>query len=1034
MSLVDWLDDLCVRFIVNLPQEELSQVERICFQVEEAQWFYEDFVRPTDPKLPSLNLRQFCLLLFKHCPSLSGYSDYHHVQAFSEFLAYKTRVPVRGAILLNDALDEVVLVKGWKKGASWSFPRGKINKDERDLDCAIREVYEETGFEVRTAGLVPDEDRAPYIEQTIREQNLRLYIFRNVPQETHFEPRTRKEISKIQWYKISDLSTQKKSKNQQTDGRGDELAVNANRYYMVAPFIVQLKKWISQQRKKDAQSGPIMVNQDYIHEFIQITSPPAAPVLPTVGNQVDHMARLVAQLQRSSQEASVAKTTSAQPVSAVEDASAGLKAVLNIGQMSSAEEQGISDFAQGRPKTKPSVSHQSEASQGPMHLPMRPEDRLTNLQLFGIRNGTIPETPMDQIIRSPPLPETPRHSGPGAQDRGIRPIPSFFPPVQPGPTPTHLMAPHPNNSRPAPQNGFSSHRYAHTNQTSRSPGATMMPPLAQLYANGATSQAPAPYQQTADPLAAQASQLVTSQAPRIPPASQLPKPKFNPHASALLDLFKASNAVKSPPPVEVPSMSRELPLSMKALSPVELQTTLPSPPSFRPTMNMGSMIERKLFTPAPQSPVSPVDTSRRGSKQHDALLSLFRAPAREIPLSTAQPITLFQEGLAAPPNTAFELSAIPSPSHSRNVSENPSALIDIPSLQSQSPSMEGKLTIKKRPDTLNRPRQVSTTATVTGPLNLPQFDQIAKKSKSPRRDPATKSTQGRPSSSGGAARPSTPIRILSRPKDGLQGTPDSLSVITPHAEPTSKAPILLPQQLDPTPEVIFHREGSKVSPKLSKPFQPQILQRPQHHEPPTGISEPSEQSVDHTPRAKWSPSKSYAMPPPALPERTASKTNGSAMPPHLNPNTKPTAMSDHRTTLLSLFNSPLANPPQPTQSSTRPPSALSTRMVVYPLIDGQRHGSEDLMAPATARGSISGASKGSRSRIGSFTMGNGGMIGSGIMGDMGSRKGSMASTAGLGMGNRQMSGSTTSGGGGLTLMDKGDLLSYLDGVVKEGHR
>ncbi|KAG9828356.1 hypothetical protein KCU98_g14578, partial [Aureobasidium melanogenum] len=66
MQLVDWLDDLCVRFIINLPQEELESVARICFQVEEAQWFYEDFIRPTDPSLPSLNLRDFCLRIFQH--------------------------------------------------------------------------------------------------------------------------------------------------------------------------------------------------------------------------------------------------------------------------------------------------------------------------------------------------------------------------------------------------------------------------------------------------------------------------------------------------------------------------------------------------------------------------------------------------------------------------------------------------------------------------------------------------------------------------------------------------------------------------------------------------------------------------------------------------------------------------------------------------------------------------------------------------------------------------------------------------------
>ena len=243
-----------MRFIINLPKEELVQVERICFQVEEAQWYYEDFIRPLDPDLPSLNLKAFCLRIFQHCPLLSQYSEHHHVTAFEEFLAYKTRVPVRGAILLNHELDSVLLVRGWKSGASWSFPRGKINKDELDLDCAIREVWEETGFDVRNAGLVPKDEDTKFIEMSIRDQHMRLYIFRDVPMDTRFEPRTRKEIGKIQWYKLTELPTQKKGKNRHSNGTAGDLATHANKFYMVAPFINGLKKWISQQKKLSKQA------------------------------------------------------------------------------------------------------------------------------------------------------------------------------------------------------------------------------------------------------------------------------------------------------------------------------------------------------------------------------------------------------------------------------------------------------------------------------------------------------------------------------------------------------------------------------------------------------------------------------------------------------------------------------------------------------------------------------------------------------------------------------------------------------------
>lgn len=47
---------------------------------------------------------------------------------------------------------QVLLVKGWNKGAAWSFPRGKINKEEPEAMCAVREV--------RVAHVLPAENVA----------------------------------------------------------------------------------------------------------------------------------------------------------------------------------------------------------------------------------------------------------------------------------------------------------------------------------------------------------------------------------------------------------------------------------------------------------------------------------------------------------------------------------------------------------------------------------------------------------------------------------------------------------------------------------------------------------------------------------------------------------------------------------------------------------------------------------------------------------------------------------------------------------
>lgn len=45
-----------------------------------------------------------------------------------------------GAIMLNATMDKCLLVKSWGPQGSWGFPRGKINPNETDINCAAREV------------------------------------------------------------------------------------------------------------------------------------------------------------------------------------------------------------------------------------------------------------------------------------------------------------------------------------------------------------------------------------------------------------------------------------------------------------------------------------------------------------------------------------------------------------------------------------------------------------------------------------------------------------------------------------------------------------------------------------------------------------------------------------------------------------------------------------------------------------------------------------------------------------------------------
>ncbi|KAJ3143880.1 mRNA-decapping enzyme subunit 2, partial [Irineochytrium annulatum] len=249
MSFRDVLDDLQSRFIINVPSEELSSVERICFQIEQAHWFYEDFVREENTSLKTFSLKNFSARFFAHCPLLEKWAN-DHESAFQTFMEYKVRVPVCGAIILNEKLNKVLLVRGWKSHASWGFPKGKINKEEAELECAVREVLEETGFDI-SAHIRENE----YVERTMKDQRIRLYIITGVPETTTFVTQTRKEIGDIKWHNLVDLPGYTNDKENYQRAISSASSRN-QKYYMVTAFVGSLVHWIKRFRSARRQGKP----------------------------------------------------------------------------------------------------------------------------------------------------------------------------------------------------------------------------------------------------------------------------------------------------------------------------------------------------------------------------------------------------------------------------------------------------------------------------------------------------------------------------------------------------------------------------------------------------------------------------------------------------------------------------------------------------------------------------------------------------------------------------------------------------------
>lgn len=171
-------------------------------------------------------MKEFATHIFKHIPFLKPHVQ--HIDAVLEhWKEYKQNVPTFGAIVLNEDMTKVLLVQSYWAKNSWGFPKGKVNEGEDSLHCAIREVLEETGFDI--SNLIDKDD---YIDSSINDQKIRLYIISGVQNNIKFEPKTRKEIKNVEWFSVADLPNSKKDMTPKM-----KIGVGPNAFFMVVPFV-----------------------------------------------------------------------------------------------------------------------------------------------------------------------------------------------------------------------------------------------------------------------------------------------------------------------------------------------------------------------------------------------------------------------------------------------------------------------------------------------------------------------------------------------------------------------------------------------------------------------------------------------------------------------------------------------------------------------------------------------------------------------------------------------------------------------------
>ncbi|XP_034512511.1 m7GpppN-mRNA hydrolase isoform X5 [Ailuropoda melanoleuca] len=169
-------------------------------------------------------------------------------------------VPTYGAIILDETLENVLLVQGYLAKSGWGFPKGKVNKEEAPHDCAAREVFEETGFDIKDYICKDD-----YIELRINDQLARLYIIPGIPKDTKFNPKTRREIRNIEWFSIEKLPCHRNDMTPKS-----KLGLAPNKFFMAIPFIRPLRDWLSRRfgDSSDSDNG-----------FSSVGSTPAKPTV-----------------------------------------------------------------------------------------------------------------------------------------------------------------------------------------------------------------------------------------------------------------------------------------------------------------------------------------------------------------------------------------------------------------------------------------------------------------------------------------------------------------------------------------------------------------------------------------------------------------------------------------------------------------------------------------------------------------------------------------------------------------------------------
>jgi len=111
----------------------------------------------------------------------------------SAFRCYQPRSrKVYGSIVISGD-NKILLVKG-RLSQKWSFPKGHMEGNETSLQCATRELQEETGLSITSKPI------------SYKKYSAAGYFIYSVDNETRLFPKDTREVEEADWFTYEEVS------------------------------------------------------------------------------------------------------------------------------------------------------------------------------------------------------------------------------------------------------------------------------------------------------------------------------------------------------------------------------------------------------------------------------------------------------------------------------------------------------------------------------------------------------------------------------------------------------------------------------------------------------------------------------------------------------------------------------------------------------------------------------------------------------------------------------------------------------------